>query len=41
MYVLLGIITLFYLKIISFEYMLMDFSYGWSLRKSANFHCQP
>ena len=35
-----GIITVFYLKIIFFELMLMDISNGWILRKSANFQCQ-
>ena len=28
-------------EIFCFEYMLMDISYGWFLRKSANLHSSP
>ena len=42
MYVLRGIITVFYLKLIFFfNKMSMDISYGWILRKSANFTVSP
>ena len=40
MYVLRGIITL-YCLIICFEYIVMKTSYGWILRKSANFTVSP